>query len=89
MEVSELIKNFEYYNQISSDNELDLIIRDLSKFPFEDFIYIDYVDNSKSLDIRELFRKLIDKIDAEINEESIEKKGSYRQITNLNISKGT
>lgn len=74
MEVSELIKNFEYYNQISSDNELDLIIRDLSKFPFEDFIYIDYVDNSKSLDIRELFRKLIDKIDAEINEESIEKR---------------
>ena len=62
MEVSELIKNFEYYNQISSDNELDLIIRDLSKFPFEDFIYIDYVDNSKSLDIRELFRKLIDKL---------------------------
>ena len=73
MEISEIIKNLEYYNQISSDNELDLIIRDLSKFPFEDFIYIDYVGNSKSLDIRELFRKLIDKIDAEINEESIEK----------------
>ena len=74
MEISKIIKNLEDYNQISSDNELDLIIRDLSKFPFEDFIYIDYVGNSKSLDIRELFRKLIDKIDDEINEESIEKK---------------
>lgn len=73
MEVSRIIKNLEDYNQISSDKELDLIIGDLSKFYFEDFIYIDYVGNSKSLDIRELFRKLIDKIDAEINEESIEK----------------
>ena len=74
MEVSRMIKNLEDYNQISSDNELDLIIGDLSKFSFEDFIYIDYVGNSESLDIRELFRKLIDKIDSEINEESIEKK---------------
>lgn len=64
----------EDYNQISSDNELDLIILDLSKFSLEDFIYIDYVGNSKILDMKELFIKLIDKIDVEINDESLEKK---------------
>ena len=39
MEISRIIKNLEDFNQVSSDNDLDLIIEDLSKFSFEDFIY--------------------------------------------------
>lgn len=74
MEISRIINNLEDFNQISSDNELDLIIEDLSKFSFEDFIYIEYIGNSEHIDVRELFRKLVNKIDDAINEEKIEKK---------------
>lgn len=74
MEISRIINNLKDFNQILSDNELDLILEELSKFSSEDFIYIDYVGNSKNLDIRELFRKLDNKIDTGINEESIENK---------------
>ena len=63
MEISRIINNLEDFNQVSSDNDLDLIIEDLSKFSFEDFIYIEYVGNSENLDVRELLRKLINKID--------------------------
>ena len=64
----------EDFNQVSSDNDLDLIIEDLSKFSYEDFIYIEYVGNSENLDVRELLRKLINKIDDAFKENSIEKK---------------
>lgn len=74
MEISRIITNLEDFNQVSSDNDLDFIIEDLSKFSFEDFIYIEYVGNSESLDIRELLRKLINKIDDVFKENSIEKK---------------
>lgn len=74
MEISRIITNLEDFNQFSSDNDLDFIIEDLSKFSFEDFIYIEYVGNSESLDIRELLRKLINKIDDVFKENSIEKK---------------
>ncbi|MDD6776229.1 MAG: hypothetical protein PUD86_02915 [Methanobacteriaceae archaeon] len=74
MEISRIISNLEDFNQISSDNNLDLIIEDLSKFSFEDFIYIEYVGNSQSLDVRELLRKLINKIDVVFKKNSIEKK---------------
>ena len=59
MEISRIITNLEDFNQVSSDNDLDLIIEDLSKFSYEDFIYIEYVGNSESLDVRELLGKLI------------------------------
>ena len=74
MEISRIIDNLEDFNQISSDNELDLILEELSKFSFEDFIYIEYVGNSKYLDIRELFSELDTKIYLAFNEESLEKK---------------
>ena len=74
MEVSRIINNLEDFNQVSSDNDLDLIIEDLSKFSYEDFIYIEYVGNSENLDVRELLRKLINKIDDAFKENSIEKK---------------
>lgn len=74
MEISRIITNLEDFNQVSSDNDLDLIIEDLSKFSYEDFIYIEYVGNSESLDVRELLRKLINKIDGAFKENSIEKK---------------
>ena len=74
MEISRIITNLGDFNQVSSDNDLDLIIEDLSKFSFEDFIYIDYVGNSESLNLRELLRKLINKIDDAFKENSIEKK---------------
>ena len=74
MEISRIIDNLEDFNQISSDNELDLILEDLSKFSFEEFIYIEYVGNSKNLDIRELFSELDTKIYLAFNEESLEKK---------------
>lgn len=74
MEISRIISNLEDFNQVSSDKDLDLIIEDLSKFSFEDFIYIEYVGNSESLDLRELLRKLINKIDDVFKENSIEKK---------------
>lgn len=74
MEISRIINNLEDFNQVSSDNDLDLIIEDLSKFSFEDFIYIEYVGNSENLDVRELLRKLINKIDDAFKENSIEKK---------------
>ena len=76
MEISRIISNLEDFNQVSSDNDLDLIIEDLSKFSFEDFIYIEYVGNSESLDLRELLRKLINKIDDAFKENSIEKKAA-------------
>ena len=41
MEISRIITNLEDFNQVSSDNDLDLIIEDLSKFSYEDFIYIE------------------------------------------------
>ena len=74
METSRIIKKLEDYNQISSDNELDSILNELSKFSFEDFIYIEYTGNSKNLDIRELFRKLVKEIDYKINKKSIKTK---------------
>ncbi|WP_296871941.1 hypothetical protein [uncultured Methanobrevibacter sp.] len=74
MEISRIINNLEDFNQVSSDNDLDLIIEDLSKFSFEDFIYIEYVGNSENLDVRELLRKLINKIDDAFKGNSIEKK---------------
>ena len=74
MEISRIITNLEDFNQVSSDNDLDLIILKLSEFSYEDFIYIEYVGNSESLDVRELFRKLINKIDDAFKENSIEKK---------------
>ena len=74
MEISRIITNLEDFNQVSSDNDLDFIIEYLSIFSFEDFIYIEYVGNSESLDIRELLRKLINKIDDVFKENSIEKK---------------
>ncbi len=74
MEISRIITNLEDFNQVSSDNDLDLIIEDLSKFSYEDFIYIEYVGNSESLDVRELLGKLINKIDDVFKENSIEKK---------------
>ena len=74
MEISRIITNLEDFNQVSSDNDLDLIIEDLSKFSFEDFIYIEYVGNSENLDVRELLRKLINKIDDAFKGNSIEKK---------------
>ena len=74
MEISRIITNLEDFNQVSSDNDLDLIIEDLSKFSYEDFIYIEYVGNSENLDVRELLRKLINKIDDAFKENSIEKK---------------
>ncbi|WP_295612961.1 hypothetical protein [uncultured Methanobrevibacter sp.] len=74
MEISRIITNLEDFNQVSSDNDLDLIIEDLSKFSYENFIYIEYVGNSENLDVRELLRKLINKIDDAFKENSIEKK---------------
>lgn len=74
MEISRIINDWEDLNQVSSDNDLDLIIGDLSKFSFEDFIYIEYVGNSQSLNLRKLLRKLINKIDNAFKENSIEKK---------------
>lgn len=74
MEISGLINNLEDFNNISPDNELDLIIEDLSKFSFEEFIYIEYIGNSKNLDVRELFGRLLNRIYFEFNEDSIEKK---------------
>lgn len=74
MEISRIIDNLADFNQISSDNELDLILEDLSKFSFEEFIYIEYVGNIKNLEIRELFSELDTKIYLAFNEESIEKK---------------
>lgn len=74
MEISRIINDLEEFNQISSDNELNLILEELSEFSPEDFIYIDYVGNSKNLDMMELFRKLVNRIDVEINEGSIKKK---------------
>lgn len=74
MGISKIINNLENFNHISSHDELDLIIEELSKFSFEDFIYIEYVGNRESLDIRELLRKLINKIDDVFKENSIEKK---------------
>ncbi|SDA42413.1 hypothetical protein [Methanobrevibacter millerae] len=74
MEISRIINNLEDFNQVSSDNELDLIIEDLSKFSYKDYIYIEYVGNSENLDVRELLRKLINKIEDTFKEDSIEKK---------------
>ena len=74
MGISKIINNLENFNHISSHDELDLIIEELSKVSFEDFIYIEYVGNRESLDIRELLRKLINKIDDVFKENSIEKK---------------
>lgn len=75
MEISKIINNLEEFNQISSDNDLNLIIEDLSKFSSEDFIYMEYVGNSENLDLHVLLNKLINKIDNNVFiVDSIEKK---------------
>lgn len=76
MEISGIINNLEDYNQISSDNELDSIIEELSRFSFEDFIYVDDLLNINNIDIMELFEKFINIIYLKMNEDSVEKKVS-------------
>ena len=72
METSRLIDNLENYNNISSNKELDLIFEELTEFPFDDFIYIEYVGNSKNLKIMELFDRLVNKVDSCLKANSIE-----------------
>lgn len=88
MEISRIITNLEDFNQVSSDNDLDLIIDDLSKFSYEDFIYIGHVGNSESLDVRELLGKLINKIGDAFKENSIEKKVAIIKSLVLIFQKG-